>query len=74
MEMDIQTYCKQYREQTLKMTLEQMQDITGVSYKTISSFENGNSNNLNLFKLYYKIGNAFETYKFHENILRVLIR
>ena len=74
MEMDIQTYCKQYREQTLKITLEQMQEITGVNSKTISSFENGNSNNLNLFKLYYKIGNAFETYKFHENILRVLIR
>lgn len=74
MEMDIQTYCKQYREQTLKMTLEQMQELTGVNAKTISSFENGNSNNVNLFKLYYKLGNAFETYKFHENILKVLIR
>lgn len=74
MEVDIQTYCKQYREQTLKMTLEQMQELTGVNSKTISGFENGNSNNLNLFKLYYKIGNAFDTYKFHENILRVLIR
>lgn len=74
MEMDIQTYCKQYREQTLKITLEQMQELTGVNAKTISSFENGNSNNVNLFKLYYKLGNAFETYKFHENILKVLIR
>lgn len=74
MEMTVQTYCKQYREQTLKMTLEQMQELTGVNAKTISGFENGNSNNVNLFKLYYKIGNAFDTYKFHENILRVLIR
>ena len=74
MEMTVQTYCKQYREQTLKMTLEQMQELTGVNAKTISGFENGNSNNINLFKLYYKIGNAFNTYKFHENILRVLIR
>ena len=74
MEMTVQTYCKQYRAQTLKMTLEQMQELKGVNAKTISGFENGNSNNVNLFKLYYKIGNAFDTYKFHENILRVLIR
>ena len=74
METTVQIYCKQYREQTLKITLDKMEKLTGVNAKTISGFENGKSNNLDLFKLYYKIGNAFETYKFHENILRVLIR
>ena len=70
----IQGFCKQYRQETIKMTLEKMQEITGVNAKTISSFENGYSSNLKLFTLYYKIGSAYETYKFHEDILKVLIR
>lgn len=70
----IQGFCKQYRQETLKMTLEDMQTITGTNAKTISSFENGYSNNLYLFTLYYKIGSAYETHKFHEDILKILIR
>ncbi len=44
--------CKQFREETLFLTLADMERITGVKVGTISAFENGRSNNINHLYLY----------------------
>ena len=49
------TFCKKFRKEILNLTLQEMEDKTGVPLKTISSFENGNSTNIKHFNLYYKL-------------------
>lgn len=48
----IPNFCKNFRENILQMTLQDMSNQTGVNLKTISAFENGRSNNLNHIYLY----------------------
>ena len=49
------TFCKKFRKEILNLTLQEMEDKTGVPLKTISSFENGNSTNIKHLNLYYKL-------------------
>lgn len=42
----IGNYCKTFRTEILKMTLQQFEEVTGVKVKTISAFENGKSTNI----------------------------
>ena len=42
----IGNYCKTFRTDVLKMTLQQFESKTGIKVKTISSFENGKSTNV----------------------------
>ena len=48
-------FCKKFRKEILNLTLQEMEDKTGVPLKTISSFENGNSTNIKHLNLYYKL-------------------
>lgn len=48
----IPSFCKQFRENILQITLKEMEIKTGVKLSTISAFENGRSNNLNHLYLY----------------------
>lgn len=50
--MSIYKFCKKFRENTLQITLQEMEQITGVNFKTISAFENGRSTNINHINLY----------------------
>lgn len=52
MRNEIQKFCKKFRRSTLHMTLKQVSEVTGVNFRTISSFENGNSNNINHLFMY----------------------
>lgn len=58
--MNIQQFCKSFRENTLKMTLKQVGEISGTDFKTISSFEHGRSNNLNHLDVYIKCCRTME--------------
>lgn len=49
------SFCKKFRKEILNLTLQEMEDKTGVPLKTISSFENGNSTNIKHLNLYYKL-------------------
>mgnify|MGYP003692982929 CR=1 FL=1 len=49
------TFCKKFRKEILNLTLQEMENKTGVPLKTISSFENGNSTNIKHLNLYYKL-------------------
>ena len=46
-------FCSKYRRDHLKLTLSELSEDTGVNYKTLYSFESGQSSNLNIFYLYY---------------------
>ena len=48
-------FCKQFGKDILNLTLQEMENKTGVPLKTISSFENGNSTNIKHLNLYYKL-------------------
>ena len=49
------SFCKKFRKEILNLTLQEMEQKTGVPLKTISSFENGNSTNIKHLNLYYKL-------------------
>lgn len=46
-------YCRNYRENVLKMDLKSFSEITEIPYKTLYSFESGLSSNLYIYYLYY---------------------
>lgn len=46
-------YCKNYREDILKINLKMFSEIVGIPYKTLYSFESGLSSNLYIQYLYY---------------------
>lgn len=53
--MKINRFCKQFREEILKITLQEMENKTGINLKTLSAFEHGRSTNINHLNSYYKI-------------------
>lgn len=50
--MDINEWCKKFRTDTLKLTLNEMSEITGTNLKTISAYEHGRSSNIAHLYLY----------------------
>lgn len=46
-------YCKNFRENTMKVDLSVLAKEFGINYKTLYSFELGLSSNIYLFYLYY---------------------
>ena len=65
---DVGKFCKVFRNEILKMTLEELSEKTGVKVTTLSSFENGRSRNLEHISLYLKFANAEQEKLFRENI------
>ena len=49
----IGSYCKDFRENTMKVDLSLLAKEFGINYKTLYSFELGLSSNIYLFYLYY---------------------
>lgn len=43
-----------------ELTLLEMQELTGVNYKTLSAFENSRSSNVNILVKYLNIGNRVQ--------------
>ena len=49
----IQDFCKNFRTNYLKITLQEIQDIHGIPFKALSAFENGRSTNIKHLNTYY---------------------
>ena len=46
-------FCKDFRINHLKITLQEVQDKYGIPFKALSAFENGRSTNVNHLNTYY---------------------
>ena len=49
----VQEFCKDFRTNYLKLTLQEIQDIHRIPFKALSAFENGRSTNINHLNTYY---------------------
>lgn len=49
----VQEFCKDFRTNYLKLTLQEIQDIYGIPFKALSAFENGRSTNIQHLNTYY---------------------
>lgn len=65
---DVGKFCKVFRNEILKMTLEELSEKTGVKVATLSSFENGRSRNIEHINSYLKFANAEQEKLFRDNI------
>lgn len=65
---DVGRFCKVFRSEILKMTLEELSKKTGVKVATLSSFENGRSKNLEHINSYLKFADKEQEKFFRENI------
>lgn len=71
MKIDVNTvneFCKLFRINILKLTLQEVSEITGIKLSTLSSFENGRSNNLKFIFIYYNLGNDAQKEYFKSNL------
>lgn len=64
----INEFCKLFRMNILKLSLQEVSEITGIKLSTLSSFENGRSNNLKYIFVYYSLGNKEQREYFKENL------
>lgn len=46
-------FCRDFRTEVLKLTLQEVENISFTPVKTLSAFENGRSTNINHLNLYY---------------------
>lgn len=70
---DVGNVCRDFRKHTLKITLETMNEVTGINIKTLSAFENGNSSNLNIMLAYFNLARSEDEQKeFAEHIFNVI--
>lgn len=65
---DVGKFCKVFRNEILKMTLEELSEKTGTKVTTLSSFENGRSRNLEHINLYLKFADKEQEKIFRENV------
>ena len=64
----VNEFCKLYRMNILKLSLQKVSEITGIKLSTLSSFENGRSNNLKYISIYYNLGNEEQREYFKNNL------
>ena len=50
---NVQAFCKEFRTNYLNITLQEIQDIHGIPFKSLSAFENGRSSNIKHLNTYY---------------------
>ena len=65
---DVGKFCKVFRTEILKMTLEELSEKSGIKVTTLSSFENGRSRNLEHINSYLKFANEEQAKLLRENI------
>ena len=46
-------FCRDFRTEVLKLTLQEIENLTFIKVKTLSAFENGRSTNINHLNVYY---------------------
>ena len=63
---DVGKFCKIFRVEVLKMTLEELSEKTGIKVSTLSSFENGRSKNIEHINSYLKFANKDQEKLFRE--------
>lgn len=71
MEINVNTaneFCKLFRMNILKLSLQEVSEITGIKLSTLSSYENGRSNNLKFIFIYYNLGNDEQKEYFKSNL------
>ena len=61
-------FCKLFRKNILKFSLQEVSEITGIKLSTLSSFENGRSNNLKFIFIYYNLGDEEQKEYFKTNL------
>lgn len=64
----VNEFCKLFRMNILKLSLQEVSEITGIKLSTLSSFENGRSNNLKYIHIYYSLGNEEQKEYFKNNL------
>lgn len=64
----VHEFCKLFRKTVLGLSLQEVSEITGIKASTLSSFENGRSNNLKHIFVYYSLGNEEQKEYFRNNI------
>lgn len=52
---NVKGFCKDFRINQLKLTLQDVEYKTGVLVKTLSAFENDRSSNINHLNIYYSL-------------------
>lgn len=50
---NVQEFCRTFRTEYLKLTLQEIQDVYGIPFKALSAFENGRSTNIQHLNTYY---------------------
>ena len=50
---NVQEFCKDFRINYLKLTLQEIQDTYGIPFKALSALENGRSTNIQHLNTYY---------------------
>lgn len=50
---NLTNFCREFRTEVLKLTLQDIENISFTNVKTLSAFENGRSTNINHLNLYY---------------------
>ena len=50
---NVQNFCREFRTEYLKITLQEIQEKYGIPYKALNAFENGRSSNINHLNTYY---------------------
>lgn len=65
---NIGKFCKYFRSEILKMTLNEMSNNVNIKITTLSSFENGRSTNYNHLIRYYRLGDDEQKKFFRDNL------
>lgn len=65
---NIGKFCKYFRSEIIKMTLNEMSNKVNIKISTLSSFENGRSTNYNHLIRYYRLGNDEQKKFFRDNL------
>lgn len=70
--LEISEFCKGFRRQILNLTLQEMEEKTGVKFSTLSAFENGRSKNLSHVLKYVEVADEDQKAFFISGFNRIL--
>lgn len=65
-------YCKDFRENILKISLTNFCEINNENIKNVSAFENGRANNIKYLFLYYRLCNDKQRKLFYDGLFSQL--
>ena len=74
MQNNVSICCRKYRKEVMKLTLNEMSEMTGVNLKTLSAFETGRSKNLSLIIDYVKICGDENKQEFMKELSAIILK